>query len=122
MTYLNDRKTILNALAITDTTQRTGTAFDMENYAQIAIRALNTHNQPLTMNLLRGDAPTDTTWISDKTGAAYSVTLPASMTKPMLITATDWPPLPFLQFANVVVSAAVAPTSGNVTVEVVGIR
>jgi hypothetical protein len=81
---------------------------------------LNTHNQSLTLNLIRGDSAIDTTWIADKNGNAYSLTLPASMTKPLLITSTDWPPLLFIQFANVAVSAATAPTSGSVTVEVIG--
>jgi hypothetical protein len=115
---------ISNAVAIVDTNAVTGSGQDVSGFQAIALRIKSTLNQTVNITLLEGDTSADGVWATDKTGLAtsYQVTIPANTLTSIYITDKDWYALKFINFANVRYQCTTAPTSGSLTVKVIGRR
>lgn len=114
--------TLVDNVSLADDSDHTSDAVDVSAYSRVALRVLNTHDEAVTISLLCGDTDTDTRTMVDDQGNPIEVQVSALMTAPALITDADWPPLRFSKFAVVNYKAAATPSTGSLTVEVIGRR
>lgn len=114
------RLTIFNAKAITTVGQQNSTRQSLVAYEAVALVALNSHDQAISIALSmtddRGPGTSDTLKKSDGV-TSMSITLPANGGfSPIAITSSDWPLLNLIDILELRAIATVAPTTGSLTV------
>jgi len=94
--------------------------FDVTGYAINSMRFTNKLDQPVTINIY--DDKVGGGRLKDMDGNYIGFTVPITGNDPMIITADDIPVLNYLNSIRLYCVCATAPTTGTLTVEIVGRR
>ena len=92
---------------------------DVSGYASVSLRVSNSHDQAVSVIFGLDTGADNTTYLKNYGGANLSFTIPAS-SGVRLITPEEFPFLQYLKHIKVRCSCETAPTSGGLTITVVG--
>lgn len=116
-TWSNTIETVASMEEIRDISSHALGSVDLSEYAFASIRINNTLGVPCTMNLYDDRIGASTNWMMRPDGSFVSVNIPAGSS---IITDDDLKELPYLKLFRPIIIASSAPTSGYITIQIVG--
>ena len=120
-TWEADRIDVFRDLAITDTAAKWSDPIDISRYAIVSLRIHNSLDQPVTMQFGADTTDTTTAYLYDKNGS--NIRLVANNdNKIEILTPEDLPVLHYLKHIRLRAQCDTAPTTGTLTVVIVGRR
>lgn len=111
--------TIFDALQIRETGANWASRISVGKYGTISLRISNTLDQPVVINIGSDFGDDNTTYQKNFGGANLGFVIPSGSGARM-ITPEEFPWLQYLQYAKLRASCDTAPTSGSVTIKLIG--
>ena len=120
--WVTEENVAVESLEIRDTSAHTSTAIDVSTYGLVSLRVKSTLDQAVTIQFYKDTGNTNTTYMYSSTGGALNFTIPASDGKVRVFTPDDLPYLPYLGRLRLRLACSTAPSTGNISINVVGRR